>query len=80
MDATLLGVNNAFDGFVKGMAPRDSLEKVALEQLLFDHIYCSTTSGFLACPSGLGVWGHAALEGEEDEIGAATNAKLVEKI
>ena len=38
MDATSLGVNSAFDEFVKGMEPRDSLEKVALEQLLLNHI------------------------------------------
>jgi hypothetical protein len=38
MVATSLGVNNAFDEFVEVMAPRDSLEKLALEQLLLNHI------------------------------------------
>lgn len=37
-DATSAGVHDAFDGFVKGMKPRDPLEKLALEQLLLNHL------------------------------------------
>lgn len=37
-DATSLGMHDAFAEFVREMAPRDPLEKLALEQLLLNHI------------------------------------------
>jgi hypothetical protein len=37
-NATSVGINDAFDEFVKGMKPRDPLEKLALEQLLLNHV------------------------------------------
>lgn len=36
--AGLVGVHGAFAGFVQGMRPRDPLEKLALEQLLLNHV------------------------------------------